>query len=262
MEPIENVRVGADEEETSVTVVAFPETLFNPFAADDDPSLVSTDPARAEASSHCDWDTLPADVMGLILDLAAANATRDYIALSATSKAWRRARRRGLQGRRMESLELAFHEEKSFAKRSEAQRKQLMARARGLRLKQKFWYILTVALLLVFGLGCVIGAALGFHVFWVTTPSADVSLLGLNCSAAPNATNPTFSSNMTVEMNNVTNVTNAPCLCVTGQSTTTMATVICQTFTTRRPSWRQMLPTVSTITSTPTMSTRMDATRA
>ena len=220
-------------EPTLATVVVFPPMEFNPFA--DTTSLPSVSVA-AEASAGSarasvtlarpNWDALPPDVMGIIIDLAAANATRDYIALTAVSKAWRRARRKGPQGRRIESLEIAFHEEKSFAKRSEVQRKQLMARARGLRRRQKCDTLVITIILLVYGLGCIIGGALGFHYFFASVSSADVSLAGFNCSQNVTQINANLNltnidqnqTNLIAANQNFTSLNASVCSCVAGQS--------------------------------------------
>ncbi len=159
---------------------AFPATDINPF--DTDASGVEEGAALASV----DWDKLPHDVKGLILDHVADN-TADFVALSSCSRAWRYAAHNKTQkGRSLEDLRKAYVAERSFAKRDKEQRKRIVKRGVGRRIKSEAGQIVFFLILLVFALANMCGPSVGMHQFYTLSPAVPAS--PSNCTAGVNVT--------------------------------------------------------------------------
>ena len=162
--------------EPAVVAVEFPPTPFNPFG-----DTTSEEVDEAASLPAPDWSGLPNDVKGVILDYC--TSTRDFMALSSVSRAWRYASRtKASRAPVIKDMEAAFAAEQPRKRQTERQRRQLLHRARRLRLKRELPQLVFHAVLVLFGLLCVAAGSLGFVFFYGPDAPAVVAASAANCT--------------------------------------------------------------------------------
>ncbi len=196
-------------------VASFPYTAVNPF--DNDPDASSSSPSVA------DWDNLPPDIKGMILDMVAASSPTDFVNLSSCSKAWRYASltKTRQAGGKMHQLKNAFSVERSFVQRNRATRERVLKvksketgffdwlgsffffffffffftycnflqKAKELKLRDDACYLCFIFFFLLMGSLCVLSGALGFHfLVAAASPISSNSSLYLCGNATSNST--------------------------------------------------------------------------
>ena len=170
---------------------------FAPVASNPFDGKEAEAPAAAAPAATADWDALPHDVRGLILDYVAAGSVVDFVSLSSCSRAWRYAAESKAQAApELQRLRAAWAEERSFERRDKRQRRQVFQRAFGRKVRAHACYVVTLLLTAAFGLACVAGAAAGMHVLF--TAGSPLVPPTPNCTAAaPNVTCCTGAANVT-----------------------------------------------------------------
>lgn len=166
-------------------VVFEPFAEKNPFEEDD----VVAGGVVEEEPVFFSWDALPPDLKGLILDCCVT--TRDFVALSSVSKAWRYAAQtksllRGPHLRQLEELRQKNNNEDTFAEHNHATQKLFRRRALRFRCRARSEMVCGAVVLAVFGALLLMAGLFGAILYGAPALplAANVTDVQNNCSGA------------------------------------------------------------------------------
>jgi hypothetical protein len=160
-------------------VQSFAAAASNPFSGPEDAASATA----AAAAPPPNWDALPHDVRGLVLDYVAAGSVMDFVSLSSCSRAWRYASQAKAQtAAEVGRLRAAHLAERSFGRGDRRRRRQVLRRAVRRKVRADACYVVALALMAAFGLACLAGAAAGMHVLFAAGSPDPAPPLLPNCT--------------------------------------------------------------------------------